>query len=326
MKIAHIAVVTPGRCGLYETTRELVVALRGLGMDSRIVDPTYERNKLHPRKEQDRGAPLEAGLDFARDADLLVNHSGLGNEIEKLDTPTLHVAHGRPRSSFITEAGGGTPIYSYHYQLNQDPRLKAVVTFWPQHVPYLRVMFPDKPVISVPAPVDLDAWTPKGPSGYRFNGQKGVHNVVITDAWRDDVDPYEAVMAYALWARNQDGAKLHIYGNNRKRRGWGALIRRIRDDGNMGEWRGWVRGLANVYRAASMVITPHTIDTRTVREAMACGCPVVRIRDIHRDQTAMTFSRNADRDAIRAKAEQLFNPYETARSFLDIISDHRIAA
>lgn len=320
MKIAHSVVVTPGRCGLYETTRELARSLRDVGMDSRLVDPTREKNQLFPGGDEDRGVPF-ADEEWAETADVLVNHSGLGQRLESCEVPVILVAHGRPRSSFLLEVNGGPPVYSYHYAQNKDPRLRAVVTFWPQHIPHLKVMFPDKQVLSVPAPVDLNAWTPQGPAGYKFGDKGGDINVVITDAWREDVDPFDAVMAFALWARHQEGAKLHIYGNNKKRRGWSAIIRRIQDDGNMGEWRGWVKGLAHVYRAASMLITPHIIDTRTVREAMACGCPVVRILDVHRDQTRMTFARNAGRQAVRAEAEQRFNPHATAREFLGVVMD-----
>jgi len=322
MKLAHLVIVTPKRCGLYETTRELVVALRKQGIDSRLVDPTYEKNTLHPRTEGDRGAPLEKSFDFAMGADFLINHSGYdGTVLQGADIPIIHIAHGRPRSSFLSEVNGGTPIYSYHYNKNSDRRFRAIVTFWEQHKPYLEVMFPDKPVRYIPAPVDLEAWTSKGPSGYKFNGKKGKINVVCTDAWRNDIDPFEAVMAFALWARHQDGAKLHIYGNNKQRKGWGAVIKRIIDDGNMGEWLGWVDGLDNVYRAADMVITPHIINTRTVREAMACGCPVVRIQDIQRDQTLMTSAKNANRERVRKEAERQFDPKVTAAAFVNMLNN-----
>lgn len=321
MKLAHLAVVTPRRCGLYETTRELVVAIRKQGIDSRIVDPTFEKNNLHPRTEGDRGAPLEHSLDFARGADFLVNHSGLGKDLETLDIPTIQVAHGRPRSSFQCEATGSTPIYSYYYRKNRDPRVKALVTFWKEHVPYWNVMLPNKPVRFVPASVDLDVWTPEGPRGYQFGGRKGAINVIAADPLRIDDDIFAAVNAFALWARNQQGAKLHIYGHKYNgKRGWTALLRQIAEDGNLGEMKGWVNGLDHVYRAADMLITTHVINTRTVREAMACGCPVVRIQDVHRDQTRMTFAKEASRVRVRAAAERDFDPRHTARAFIEVLS------
>ena len=118
MKTAHAAVITPRRCGLYETTRELVVGLRRQGVDARIVDPRGDKNELRPEGTEDRGAPF-ADESWIDEADVIVNHSGLG-EWEKSKTPQILIAHGRPRSSFISEATGSTPIYSYHYAKNKS--------------------------------------------------------------------------------------------------------------------------------------------------------------------------------------------------------------
>jgi glycosyltransferase involved in cell wall biosynthesis len=320
MTSAHVTVVTPGRCGLYETTRELVAGLRLRGVDARLVDPTRAENTLHPEGDEDRGAPF-ADLVWALAADVIVNHSGLGKELEASNQPVVHVAHGRPRSSFVTEVSGSTPIYSYHYAKNRDPKFKAVVTFWPEHVPYLRVMFPDKPVAYVPASVDLEAWTPDGPSGYQFHGHKGRVNVVCADAWREDVDPFTAVMATALWARETVGAKLHLYGAHQDRKGWAVLLRRLRDDGTLGEVQPWVTGLAHVYRAADCLVTPHVIATRTIREAMACGLPIVSVPGPSLDGFRVKFAAalETDRAAVRQDAIARFNPKATASAFEGVI-------
>lgn len=315
MKVAHSVVITPGRCGLYETTRELVVGLRELGVDSRMVDPTKEKNELYPEGTEDRGAPF-ADLEWAKQADVLINHSGLGEELEKVDIQIIHIAHGRPRSSFISERDGGTPIYSYHYQKNLDPRFKAVVTFWPEHKSYLEVMFPDKPVRVVQPPVDLQAWTPEGPNGYKFKGKRDEINVVCTDAWRDDVDPFVALNAYALFHRAFPRSKLHIYAVGAKRKGWDALFKRI--NSGMGEISPWVKGLDNVYRAASVMITPHQIATRSIREAMACGCPVAQVSSP--DEWPLLLPKiKADRGLVRKDAEDRFNPKVTALQFNRIL-------
>lgn len=322
MKVAHIAVVTPGRCGLYETTRDLVAGLRARGIDSRLVDPNPVGNKLYPTgMNEDRGAVIDT-MDWAITADIIVSHSGYdATPIEHTRQPVIHICHGRPKSTFIGEVMGGTPVYSYHTRLNGEARVKAVVTFWPEHKPYHQVMFPDKPVHVVQSSVDLQAWTDQGPSGYQFGGKRGQINVVCTDAWRDDIDPFVPVNAFALWAREMKGAKLHIYGNSENLRGWAAVLNRIKDDGNLGEVKGWVSGLDNVYRAADLSITPQEIDTRSVREAMACGCPVVRFPRARLDnyRSLISAAREADRKAIRQEAERLFDSRETARQFQGVL-------
>ena len=327
LTLAHAAVVTPRRCGLYETTRELVTALRASGVDSRICDPTKATNTLYPKVPDDRGALLDS-IEWAANGtvDFLVNHSGLGSQLEAVDTPVIHIAHGRPRSSFLGETKGAAPIYSYHYHKNKDPRFQAVVTFWPAHVPYLDVMWPDTPIYSIPPPVDLDAWTPKGPRGYQFRGRRGSCNVVCADPWRDDMDPFPVVNAFALYARQFRGAKLHIYGMPRDSkgkllRGWAALLKQIDDQGNLGEVQPWVEGLDHVYRAADFVITPHAIATRSVREAMACGCPVAQLTngDLRAFVNRLQTVRVQNREEVRANAEKLFDPAETASAFHTVL-------
>lgn len=320
MRVCHAVVVTPNRCGLYETTRELVAGLRARGVDSRLVDPTKATNKLYPKGTEDRGAPF-ADMDWATTADVIVNHSGYdGTPLAETSQPIVHVAHGRPRSSFMTECSGGTPIYSYHFSKNSDARFKAVVTFWPEHLPYLEVMFPSKPIHFVQSSVDLEAWKP-GPKKYDFRGKAGRVNAVISDAWREDVDPFVPLNAFALWARDVKGARVHVYGRPQThKRGWDALLRRIQDDGNLGEVQGWVDGLQHVYRAADFVLTANEIDVRTVREAMACGCPVVRVGSkLNGFRTDIAAARDESREFVRLQAERKFSPRETARQFHEVL-------
>lgn len=321
MKVAHVVVLTPKRCGLHETAREVVAGLRQRGIDSRLVDPSPSTNPIGFRGSEDRGVPV-ADMAWAVGADLVVSHSGYdATPIEKTAQPVIHVCHGRPRSTFIGEVMGGAPVYSYHYRLNADPRVKAVVTFWPEHKEYHEVMFPNKPVHVVQSSVDLRVWNPDGPRGYQFGGKRGAINVVCTDAWRDDVDPYVPVNAFALWARKNPGAKLHIYGNSGNLRGWGAIFNRIKEDGNLGEVKGWVGGLDNVYRAADFMVTPHVIAVRSIREAMACGCPVVKVPGVQLNGFGADFAAalKQSRSDVRAGAEKQFDPRNTAKEFHQVL-------
>ncbi len=318
LRIAHAVVVTPGRCGLYETTHELVVELRLLGVDSRMYDPSKERT-LHPGGEHDRGAPF-CEAEWANKADLLCNHSGLG-ELHSSKVPVLHCAHGRPHESILTEAAGGPPVYSYHYERNKDPRFKGVITFWPEHVDMHEIMWPDTPVYTVQAPCDLKVWSPDGPNTYDFGGKKGDINVVCTDSWRKDVDLFGVINAFALFAREHRGAKLHLYATPREMKGWSALLRTIQDRGNLGEIKAWVKDLANIYRAADLLITPHRIATRSIREALACGCPIAQM-DHSCSRTfvkQMEKSLKIPRTVIRQQAEKLFDSKKTGRDFLKVV-------
>ena len=322
MKVAHLAIVTPGACGLYETTRELVAGLRELGVDSCIVDPLQSTNKKHPGGMEDRGARF-AEMSWALEADVIVSHSGIGEALEATEQPLIHVAHGRPRSSFLNK----TNVYSHMFIQNRADRCKAVISFWPEHEPYLQVMFPDTPIHIIQAPVDLEAWTPKGLRNYRFHGHADRINLVCVDMWRDDVDPFAALNAYALWAREVPGAKLHLYGLEEQQKR-SALLKTIQCDKTMGTVQGFVKeGLPNIYRAATATITSQTIDTRSVREAMACGCPVIRIPGPNLNGFRAQFWEGITRSrkAVRQEAEQRFDPKKTAIQFYQLLQSVLIA-
>lgn len=326
MKIAHLAIVTPGRCGLYETTRELVRAERHLGLDAYIVDPAP--TQFHPGLDSsERGVPI-LGEVAAKDADLIVNHSGCTGELERISKPFILMAHGRPAHSFQFEKTGGSPVYSYWYRKNKDDRYRAVVTFWPEHVPYLKVMFSSKLVRAIPPTVDLEQWSPQGPGGYGFGGQCGAFNVAIADAWRHDVDPYLAVNSVAVASKMLAGIKLHIYGKQGGDKAWPALLAALNDLGIVGEIKGWIKGLENVYRAADLLVTPHRIYTRTIREAMACGCPVVSGMVVPPEDIQATaeiivarLTESVDRRSVRHHAERLFNPMSAARAMAAIVEE-----
>jgi len=332
MKVVHTAQVTPHRCGLYETARDLVMAERALGIDARLLDPRMSSD--------DRGAPMAATA-FAEQADVVVNHSALG-PCEKMDKPIVHVMHGRPRSSFLLEVAGSTKVYTYLAAQAKDARFKAFVTLWPEYVPYWSAILPPEKVKAVPAPVNLSEWTPDGPSGYGFHGKGGEINVVCSDVWRMDVDPYWSVNAFIHFARKHPKAKLHLYGTSKDRQKWAPLLAVVKGAGALGELTGFVSGLANVYRAADMLLTPHRIATRTVREALACGCSVVmgpgndytpytadpeRLLDVTEAMERCLTDRRADaggaRDANRQRAERYFDPVATARAMKAILEEAR---
>jgi len=319
VKIAHVAIATPNRCGLYETTHDLAHALRMQGVDARIVDPAPNK-QFHPGPV-DRGVPVE-GVLWARQADVLVDHSGMDADgLSKLQKPIIYINHGRPWSSFIGEHDGGPPVLSYWLRKNDDPRYRQVVTFWPEHVPYLEGIWFSKPVTAIPAPCNLDFWKP-GTTPYNFDGKGGDPNVIIADMWRDDIDPFTCLAAFLLFATDHPNAKLHLYGLPANRKGIDVYLSILKSRGQLGVAAGFSKGLRNAYQAGDLLISPHTIDTRTIREAMACGCQVVSGQDANptdlRAFVAAMHTRLAYPKNTRFQAEQLFDSHQTATKFRSI--------
>lgn len=277
-RVVHIAPFTPHLCGLYETAREIVSQERKNGYDAFFYDPRPEKaddlaDRRVPDWSEDRGV-CTVPFDFVKSADIIVSHSGLTEELRKLEIPYIHIAHGRPYSSFMLENTGKTAVYSMYRSINNDPLLKAVVTLWSEYQKHIGMLFDKKPVHTFEAPVNLEHWYPAETS-YDFNGQAGDVNVVCSDIWRVDKNPYHVVHGFMEYAKTRQGAKLHMYAVDLKQHGWKCLLGMMKERGILGEVRNYVDNLDHVYRAADVMITPHKIATRTVREAIASGLQVV---------------------------------------------------
>jgi glycosyltransferase involved in cell wall biosynthesis len=293
IKVSHIVFCAPHTSGMYETARELVLAERELGINAHIVDPNPypEQAKLKDGKPigpvrppdwfEDRGVCI-APKSWVTESDVIVSHSGLFmEEVNKTKAPCFHIMHGRPRSSFLIEHYKQTPILSYYRDMAKNKRVKQFITFWPEYKRYWEMLFPK--VTAMDSFVDLDYWCP-GDSTYDFNGLGGDINVVVTDRWRFDKDPFHVINAFVVFAEKYPKAKIHLYGCDVEKKDGKlkmqstallTMVNCLREKGIVGEVNPSVGHLRDIYRAADMVITPHTIAVRTVREVLATGCQVV---------------------------------------------------
>lgn len=320
MRLVHACIATPRRCGLYETTRELVAAERAIGVDARIYDPAPV-DQFYPGDE-DRGVPVSKDAAWALTADLIVSHSGHDNTpLQESPQPVVHVAHGRPLSTFMGERAGKAPGLTYQTQRRGHTRFRCAVTFWPEHEPYLRGIWHPKPVHAIRPPVDLDYWHP-GTASHGFAGRRGEYNVVMFDPWsREDSSPYHAIHAFKLFAQIVPGARLHMFAWDGNRKGLRGIANLLGNSG--GTINRWCTDVRTVLWSADMLISPHRIYTRSIREAMACGLQVVTGRDAHPEDIEAFALKMVDRiehpEPTRKLAEALFAPEESAKAFLSIV-------
>ncbi len=313
MKLVHSLSVTPGACGLYETANDLIVAEGAQGVEAIIVNP------LRPKKKDPA---------LLRECDLIVDHSGLTKDMWEAKKPVIHVRHGRPRSTFLMEEQGGTKAYSF--LRNSRALYSAIVTFWEQHVPYLELMFDRDDIHVLTAPVNLEKWCPEGPV-HDFGQNKGEFNIVCADIFRKDEDPFHILSACGLLPA---GYKVHLAGlKGGISSATKALVGGLRS--NAGSMFSWIDGLPALYRAADLVISPHKIATRAIREAMACGTPVLAdygnphtrwCGDTHDargfcdriQQAAVDLKQFPQAGFARQHASKMFNPANTARGLIDV--------
>ena len=275
MRIVHVAPFAPGRCGLYESVRDLMRGEQLLGHDVVLVDSGVVGEGSHYGARD--GHVLAEPPGAALGADVLVTHTSPPDEVVRLarDVPRVHVIHGRPESSFrLSQKGGPSPVYDIYARWARDRVVDKWVTMWPEHLPYWSVLLPEDRLVSTSAPpCDLDRWSPDGPK-HEWS-PAGDQNVLVADTWRDDADPYHVVHGLILLAKRRPGLKVHVYAMQTPLGPWEHLLAALRKVGALGETKGMMRDIASRYRAADVVVTPHRIATRVVREAAACGATVV---------------------------------------------------
>jgi len=324
MKVAHFGIFAPHASGQYETVKDLILAERSVGVDAQFIDCGSDDKDQFMIREglEDRGITTMP-LNWALDADVTVRHSVVPDEVYD-KVPVVLALHGRPESSFRLEYGDKSPVLSSIAIAANSGKYKDVFTFWPEHL-YLWEQITGKCNINyIPAPVNLEEYTPDGEK-HDFGNFKAGLNLVIADIWRDDVIPFNLIFAAQFFRDNyQKDSKLHIYGVSNVQKKCFQFLANMQKTGVVGEVAGVIGFLPKVYRAADILLTPNTIATRIVRESMASGLPIVaphgcaytKFTAEPRDYKAFAASINDCHNAInngngrteiRLRAEKEFN-------------------
>jgi glycosyltransferase involved in cell wall biosynthesis/Fe-S-cluster containining protein len=339
MRVAHSVYVVPGQSGLYATAHNMVLAERALGIDAQIVP-------LMPTDiEEDRGVPI--ARDGLKDCSVIVSHHGITELQRVTGLPLVYIMHGEPRLCHAHDLAGKTEcFYSKYFQgYRKVKQLKAFVMIREVDVPYWKHMYGPERLRVVNAPVDLDWWNLDGDGAYDFGGHRAKINIAAPDTWRLTKDPFEMIHAFSVFAERHPEAKLHIYGIREENQqldklplAWTALLTPLKDRGCMGELRTWKNDLREVYHSCDMVITSDICPTNVVREALACGCPVVagdgnrhapytanpRFPEAFADEMERALADAACnpqimRESCRAIAEKSFDRWETGRQMVEIL-------
>lgn len=261
-KVAHFAQFAPTQSGQYATVKDLIQAERKAGIQAEIVDFGYAGK--HESRIGLKDDFLESvNMDYAKDCDLIFRHSCLPEKVKKWPVPKVLCLHGRPESSFLLEHRDIVPVISEILKFKGP-----LVTFWDEFAFHWHAMTGRK-VLPLTAPVDLDKYNP---DGYRHEFKpSGTPNIIVCDMWREDTTPYNVIMAAAYYVLNYNqNAKVHVYGMPETK-----AFDVLKKLGVLGEVYPAVDNLETVYRSADLLVTPHVIATRVVRESLASGLPIV---------------------------------------------------
>ena len=273
MRILHFGRFAPNQAGIYASTRDMILAEKAEGISAGLCDfGSKVDGEYKSRVGLRDGDIVTKSPGFAKDAEILVRHSAIPPEIVKLNKPTIIALHGTPEYMIRLDHAKNTNIL--RDAVRSAKKAAAVVTFWKEHVFEWETLLGVK-IEYCPAVVDLGKWNPKGKA---FDFGPGIH-IVSTGMFRNEYrTPYECIMAAAEVAKGQPDVHLHLFGvptDPRPEAPYRRWIHQLKMNGLINSVHSLVTNLPEIYRGADLALTPHVVASRTVREALACGCPIV---------------------------------------------------
>jgi len=273
LKIAHFANVKPNQAGISGTAIDMIMAERAVGIDSQLID--YDGKNPCTVGISNNGVTT-VGPSWAKTADILVRHSAIPAGIQALNKPQVMCLHGRPEYCFMLNYYEKTKLIDEYLKCADDPRYRSFITFWQEHLNYLEVLLPERKIDYVPAMVNLDVCKPDGVR-LDYGSDGGKPNILICDMWREDTTPFNVLMAAAEYVRKYcPEARVHIYGVQRENLSpVKEIIEKMKLAGVIGQAEPIVKNMAQIYRGNDILVTPHHIATRIIREALAFGLPII---------------------------------------------------
>lgn len=283
LKIAHVSMFAPSRCGLYEASRDMAKADAIAGHIVYFVDVgTISGNKQEaPRVGQvdDRYgfAITTADPRILQECDIIFMHQGMEDKhLVKCTCPLIWVVHGKPLDCFRPEQNGLKTSYSVYKEVSTWQRTKYMLHFWKEYIPFWRPSFPDLKHIVLNYPcIDRERFNNIGDK-YTIK-DKGLYNVLICDSIRADIDMFELTIGCIEAARQIKGLKFHFFAvQSPVKECWKVLFRELDRLGAMGDINNRVLDMPSVYRAMDLTVSPNRIINRVVAESVCCGTPVLQ--------------------------------------------------
>jgi len=351
LKVAQFLNFAPHLAGIYGTAKELVFAERKVGIDAQAIDYGNGMNapQRHSRVWCKDGELETISPDWAvKEADIIVRHSALPQRVFGTHKPIVMPLHGMPEYTFLLEHTGATRTLKEILVSKDNKDYKAFITFWPETIFNWQVLIPDTKIYYVPPMVDLNFFNIGGKL-FDFGKKAGDINIVVTGVWRKEyTTPYQVLFAASKFIRDKcPNGRVHVFGvpgdNVKYPKNDGPVNRTLlalQKAGCVGHCFNIVPDIDEVYRAADILVTQHAVASRTVREALACGCPIVAASGckftpytanpedtdgfanaIDRCYRDIKADRKSVRDTARKTAEKEFNLEQTGQAMKKIFEE-----
>jgi len=278
MKVAHFGNFSPNRAGIHTAARDLILAERSVGIESNYIDYGSEADCTFSRVWMKDGDVTTVSPDWAiEEADLIVHHSAIPPQVQETGKPIIMYLHGRPEYSFMLDWGKKTGCLREEMHRVTLPQYKKFITFWKSHVDCWKYLFPNREVGVVPPPIDLERYSIEGKT-YKFGENSGSPNILICDMWREDITPFNTVIAAMKFAEQYcPTTKIHIIAVPHPNLNpvMDPMFGNLRKSGYIGKISTIVSDLDEIMRASDILVSPVGIETRTILEATALGLPIV---------------------------------------------------
>jgi glycosyltransferase involved in cell wall biosynthesis len=279
MRVTHFALMSPHRAGLYGTVKDLIQGERFAGINAEFVD--YGLNGEGRERLLSDEWLSTVHWQNALGADLAVRHTAMPKKITKT-IPFLLALHGRPVNTFLLsyQEGRKKQIIENLYEAVDQKMFRGCLCFWEWNARIWRQLLSPHPVYCVNAPVNLGFFTPHG-TRYQFSGEYDFR-VLVADMWREDSCPvtalYKALDAAAV-IKERHGLRVQVnaLGVPQRARELLELIRAKSGNEFLGEVLPLVETPEYLFRSADAVLSGTNIASRIVREALACGTPVISL-------------------------------------------------
>lgn len=305
MRIGHVSMVAPNRCGLYEASRDMARSDILAGHEVVFVDVGIPNETERVTKDH-RGdfnlVPCHS--DLLDTCDIIMAHTGIPDLwLARNEVPVIWVLHGRPLACFRPNDGNS---YTLLYHLSKWTRVKKMIYFWKEFKDYWENIIPSHKLSCIENPVgDESRFTPTG-DFYKEMRVEGCHNFLIADSIREDICIFDILNGCIYASKHIKNIKFHFCGiDEYEKDKYQILLGTLQELGSLGSLHTRISHMEKAYRAVDCVITPQKIATRSVLEAKMCGCNI--ISDLNNRYSDIQFDVNKPHALLHAIKDEYIN-------------------
>ena len=290
MRIGHVSMFAPNRCGLYEASRDMARSDVLAGHEVVFVDVGVPNEESKSTSDHRGDFKLDLShSDLLDTCDVILAHTGVPDLwLARNQVPVVWVMHGRPLACFRPNDGNS---FTLIHHLSKWTRVKKMIYFWEEFKPYWENIIPSNKLALVDSPVgDEVRFKPDGDC-YKEMRLEGFKNFLICDSIREDICIFDVINGCIHASKYMNDIKFHFCGVDEYHKDkYQLLFGKLQELGSLGSLNARITDMEKAYRAVDCCITPQKIATRSVLEALMCGCGLIsdignRYSDVQYDVT-----------------------------------------